>query len=451
MTETATKEAKEAKDSKDKQAAKPEDESRSKKLFERAKKVIPGGVNSPARACIAVESDPLFIERADGYHLFDVDHNEYIDYVLSWGPMILGHGHPRLMEALETAVQHGISFGAPCRHEVELAELICEFVPSVEMVRMTTSGTEACMSAVRLARAFTKRDTIIKFDGCYHGHADSFLVKAGSGLATQGISSSPGVPEALSKLTVSVPYNDLDALKQAFQDNKDEVAAVIVEPIVGNSGLLMPKEGFLEGLAEMCKKHGALLIFDEVMTGFRVARGGAQQMFNIKPDLTCFGKVIGGGLPVGAYGGRRDIMEMVAPLGPVYQAGTLSGNPLAMAAGAAQLRTLRNEKLYADMKESTDKLAEGLKDLFKQNSINATVSHTCGMITFFFSKNEVTDFAGAQKCDTQMFAKMWKALIKEGIYWPPSQFEAAFLSTMHTKKVIEKTLAAFEKAIKELQ
>ncbi len=442
--------------SKDKQAkqsngAGTPNHSRSAKLFERAKKVIPGGVNSPARACLSVESEPIFIERADGPYLYDVDHIEYVDYVLSWGPMLLGHRHPRLLEAAEQAIDNGTSYGAPCRAEVEIAELVCEMIPSVEMVRMVNSGTEACMSAVRVARAFTKRDTIIKFDGCYHGHADSFLVKAGSGLATLGIASSPGVPEAFTKETISLPYNDIDAVTKAFQEHKDKIAAVIVEPIVANSGLILPRDGFLEGLAEACKKHGALLIFDEVVTGFRVAKGGAQALFKIQPDLTCLGKALGGGFPIGAYGGRKDVMSLVAPLGSVYQAGTLSGNPVATAAGVAQLRVLKTEKPYGELKELTDKLAEGLRTMLKDVSCPATVASACGMLTVFFAAKEVTDFASAQKCDTQMFGKVWRGLLKEGIYWPPSQFEAAFLSTMHTKKLVDKTISAFEKAIKSAQ
>lgn len=446
MTDTATKDK-----AKDAPAAETEPSTNSQKLFERAKKLIPGGVNSPARACKSVNAEPIFIARADGPYLYDVDDAEYLDYVLSWGPMILGHCHPRVLEAVERAVINGTSFGAPCKAEVELAELINEFMPSMEMVRMVNSGTEACMSAIRVARAFTKREMVIKFDGCYHGHADSFLVKAGSGLATLGISSSPGVPEALSKLTISLPYNDLDAVTKAFAEHKDEIAAVIVEPIVGNSGLILPKDGFLEGLSELCQKHKSLLIFDEVMTGFRVAKGGAQKMYSVKPDLTCLGKVIGGGMPVGAYGGRKDIMEMVAPQGAVYQAGTLSGNPVAMAAGVAQLKALRNEKIYTDLQESTDKLAQGLKDLIKEHGVSATVSHTCGMITVFFTNKEVTNFDQAQKADTDTFAKVWKSLVEHGVYWPPSQFEAAFLSTMHTKRIIDQTIEAFEKAFKELK
>lgn len=409
---------------------------------------MPGGVNSPARSCKAVESDPVFIGRADGAYLYDVDGESYIDYVGSWGPMILGHKHPRVHEAIEDALQRGTSYGAPCVAEVQLAELVCQLVKSIEMVRMVNSGTEATMSAIRLARAFTKKSTIIKFDGCYHGHADSFLVKAGSGLATLGISSSPGVPEALSKLTVSLPYNDLGEVKKAFETNQD-IAAVIVEPIVGNAGLILPEKGYLEGLSELCTKNGALLIFDEVMTGFRVARGGAQELYGIKPDLTCLGKIIGGGLPVGAYGGRRDIMEMVAPLGSVYQAGTLSGNPLAMAAGYAQLKALESPLVYEVLDKKTKQLAEGLKQL-SSKKVPMQVASATGMLTVFFTKNPVTDFASAQASDTATFAKVWKMLLQKGVYWPPSQYEAAFISIVHSKQDIEQTVKAFEDSISKL-
>ncbi|HEY9717130.1 MAG TPA: glutamate-1-semialdehyde 2,1-aminomutase, partial [Trichormus sp.] len=417
---------------------------RSQRLFEKAQLVMPGGVNSPVRSCKPVGGEPVFIEKADGSYMYDVDGNRYIDYCGSWGPMILGHRHPRVLEAIEDTLQFGTSFGAPCKQEVELAELICHMVPSIEMVRMVNSGTEACMGAIRLARAFTKRSLVLKFDGCYHGHADSFLVKAGSGLATLGISSSPGVPEEIAKLTISVPFNDIDALTKAFEEHPDKIAAVMVEPIVGNSGLLLPEDKFLETMRELCTKHGALLIFDEVMTGFRVASGGAQQKYEIKPDLTCLGKIIGGGLPVGAYGGRKDIMEMVAPQGPVYQAGTLSGNPLAMAAGLAQLRTLQFPASYQMLEDKTNKLAEGLKGLASKGNVPFQVVHVTGMICVFLSKDKVTNLAQAQKCDTAAFSKLWKTLLDKGIYWPPSQFESAFVSLVHSRKDIEETIAAFE-------
>jgi glutamate-1-semialdehyde 2,1-aminomutase len=431
--------------------AEPVVESRSHRLFERAKAVIPGGVNSPVRACKSVNSEPIFMERADGSWLYDVDGNRYVDYCGSWGPMILGHRHPRVLEAIESALQLSVSFGAPSKLEVELAELICQIVPSIEMVRMVNSGTEACMSAVRLARAFTKRSMVIKFNGCYHGHADSFLVKAGSGLATLGISSSPGVPEELSKLTISIPYNDIDALSKAFKEHKGEIAAVIVEPVVGNSGLILPEDGYLSKMRELCTDHGALLIFDEVMTGFRVALGGAQELYRIKPDLTCLGKVIGGGLPVGAYGGRKDIMEMVAPQGPVYQAGTLSGNPLAMAAGLAQLKTLQTPGIFALLEEKTNKLGEGLKEIAAKAPCPMTVVSVTGMIGVFLTRNKVVDFETAQSCDTAAFAKLWRGLIDNGVYWPPSQYESAFTSVIHSKRDIDETLSAFEKSVAVLE
>jgi glutamate-1-semialdehyde 2,1-aminomutase len=422
--------------------------SKSHRLFERAKHVIPGGVNSPVRALRAVDTDPIFMDHADGAHLFDTDGNSYIDYIGSWGPMILGHRHPAVLEALENVIRTGISFGAPCQGEVQLAEMICQIVDSIEMVRMVNSGTEATMSAIRLARAYTKKSIVVKFDGCYHGHGDSFLIKAGSGLATLGISSSAGVPEEIAKLTISLPYNDLDSVKKCLNDNKD-IAAIIVEPIVGNAGLILPQPGFLEGLKEACTAAGALLIFDEVMTGFRVARGGAQDLYKIKADLTCLGKIIGGGLPVGAYGGRRDIMEMVAPLGDVYQAGTLSGNPLAMAAGLAQLKSLQWPQAYESLERKTKQLADGLSEL-STKKLPMQVVHTTGMLGVFFTKQEVTDFATAQSSDTAMFSKVWRSLSDKGIYWPPSQFESAFISLVHSKQDIEDTIKAFEETLAKL-
>lgn len=429
---------------------------RSDKLFERAKARIPGGVNSPVRSCKSVGSSPLFIASADGAYMIDEDDNRYIDYVGSWGPMILGHRHPCVLSAVEDALVHGTSYGAPSRLEVEMAELICELVPSVEMVRMVNSGTEACMSAVRLARAFTKRELVIKFDGCYHGHADSFLVKAGSGLATLGLSdatSSPGVPTQFTGLTLSLPFNDVDALRQAFAQKTAEIACVIVEPIVGNSGLLIPSPEFLKSLTGLCKDSGALLIFDEVMTGFRVALGGAQERFGVKPDLTTFGKVIGGGLPVGAYGGRRDVMSMVAPEGAVYQAGTLSGNPLAMAGGLAQLRYLQAGKvrLYEKLAQTTEELAEGLKGVLSESDVSGQVLQVPGMLSLFFTESSepVQSFDDALKCDTKFFGHVWRNLTERGVYWPPSQFEAAFLSIMHGKNEIKETIAAFKAAIGE--
>jgi glutamate-1-semialdehyde 2,1-aminomutase len=421
---------------------------KSQRLFERAKHVIPGGVNSPVRALKAVETDPIFMDHADGSHLFDTEGNRYIDYIGSWGPMILGHRHPAVLEALETAIRTGISFGAPCQGEVLLAELICKLVSSIEMVRMVNSGTEATMSAIRLARAYTKKSILVKFDGCYHGHGDSFLIKAGSGLATLGISSSAGVPEELAKLTISLPFNDIEAVKKCLAENKD-IAAIIIEPIMGNAGLILPQDGYLEGVREACTASGVLLIFDEVMTGFRVARGGAQELYKIKPDLTCLGKIIGGGLPVGAYGGRRDIMEMVAPLGSVYQAGTLSGNPLAMAAGLAQLKSLQWPQAYDSLEKKTKELADGLRAL-STKKMPMHVVHTTGMLSVFFTKQAVTDFVTAQSSDTALFAKVWRSLAAKGVYWPPSQFESAFVSLVHSKQDIEETVKAFEETLEKL-
>jgi glutamate-1-semialdehyde 2,1-aminomutase len=422
---------------------------RSHQVFQRAKAVMPGGVNSPVRSCQAVGSDPVVIDRADGASLFDIDGNRYIDYIGSWGPMILGHRHPRVLEAIEEGLRTGTSFGALCKLEVELAELISHLVPSIEMLRMVNSGTEATMSAIRLARAFTNRSMIVKFDGCYHGHADSFLVKAGSGLATLGISSSPGVPEQITNLTLSLPFNDTSALSDAFKTHGKNIACVIVEPVVGNSGLILPKEGYLKAMRESCTTHGALLIFDEVMTGFRVALGGAQARYGIKPDLTCLGKIIGGGLPVGAYGGRQEIMEMVAPQGPVYQAGTLSGNPLAMAAGLAQLKLLQTENAYEALEHTTDRLAKGLTQIIEDTGTKAHVASITGMLSVFFAQKAVDDFASAQSCDTAIFGKVWRGLLERGIYWPPSQFETAFVSKVHSKKDIDETLQAFAASLKQ--
>jgi glutamate-1-semialdehyde 2,1-aminomutase len=346
---------------------------------------------------------------------------------------------------------HGTSYGAPTQLEVEFAELVTTLVPSIEMMRMVSSGTEATMSAIRLARAYTKRPMVIKFDGCYHGHADSFLVKAGSGLATLGISSSPGVPEELTKLTLSLPYNDLAIVEKAFKEHKDQIAAIIVEPIAANAGLIIPEDGYLQGLRELCTKHGALLIFDEVITGFRVALGGAQEKYNVKADLTCLGKIVGGGLPVGVYGGRRDIMERIAPVGDVYQAGTLSGNPLAVSAGLAHLRALQELKPYALIEQSTKRLADGISEIVKKTKAPCTVVHTTGLLCVFFTKNAVKDFASAQKSDTEKFAAFWKSLLHSGIYWPPAQYEAAFVSAVHTPTDLDRTLAAVEKALSSIE
>ena len=424
--------------------------SSSQQLFDRARQHIPGGVNSPVRAFKAVGGTPVFIDRSEGAYVFDCEGKRYIDYVLSWGPMIMGHNHPRVREAVIRQSEKGLSFGAPTELEIELADRICDIMPGMDMVRMVNSGTEATMSALRLARAYTGKKRLIKFDGCYHGHGDSFLVKAGSGLATLGISSSPGVPEEFSSLTVSIPYNDVDALNEAFEKH-DDIAAVIFEPVVGNAGVILPEQKFLKALRELTEANKALLICDEVMTGFRVALGGAQQMYDIKPDLTCLGKIIGAGLPVGAYGGKKEIMERVAPSGDVYQAGTLSGNPLAMAAGLAQLQALREKPPYEKLTKITDKLAEKISEAASSaRGPKVTINHVCGMISVFLTDEKVVDFDSAAKSDTTLFGKLWRALLEEGVYWPPSQFEAAFPSTMHSDKEIDATAKAFEAAFKSL-
>ncbi len=420
----------------------------SRKFFEEAVKVIPGGVNSPVRACKSVGADPVFFASGAGPFLIDVDGQEYIDYVASWGPLILGHAHPEVVSAVQAAAESGTSFGAPTWMEVELARLICEFVPSVEMVRLVNSGTEATMSAVRLARGYTERKKIVKFDGCYHGHADSFLVKAGSGVATLGIPGSPGVPEEIVSNTISLPYNDLEAVREAFEKMGEEIAAVIVEPIAGNMGVIPPKEGFLEGLREITLKHGALLIFDEVITGFRVGLSGAQGLYGVTPDLTCLGKIIGGGLPVGAYGGKAEIMKHIAPDGPVYQAGTLSGNPIAVAAGLATLRILSRPGIYDRLEELSKRLAEGLAKAAKEAGAKVTFNRVGSMMTCFFREGEVTDFASAAASDTERYGKFWREMLARGVYLAPSQFEAAFVSLAHTEEEIDYTIEAAREAFK---
>ncbi len=420
----------------------------SRKFFEEAVKVIPGGVNSPVRACKSVGADPIFFASGVGPFLIDVDGQEYIDYVASWGPLILGHAHPEVVSAVQAAAENGTSFGAPTWMEVELARLICEFIPSVEMVRLVNSGTEATMSAVRLARGYTGRKKIIKFDGCYHGHADSFLVKAGSGVATLGIPGSPGVPEEIVSNTISLPYNDLEAVRQAFEKMGKEIAAVIVEPIAGNMGVIPPKEGFLEGLREITLKYEALLIFDEVITGFRVGLSGAQGLYGVTPDLTCLGKIIGGGLPVGAYGGKAEIMKHIAPDGPVYQAGTLSGNPIAVAAGLATLRILSRPGIYDRLEELSKRLAEGLANAAKEAGAKVTFNRVGSMMTCFFREGEVIDFSSAAASDTERYGKFWREMLARGVYLAPSQFEAAFVSLAHTKEEIDYTIEAAREAFK---
>jgi glutamate-1-semialdehyde 2,1-aminomutase len=423
--------------------------SNSHALFSRASALIPGGVNSPVRAFRAVGGEPFFVESGAGARIRDVDGNEYLDYVLSWGPLILGHAPPAVVAAVTEAAARGTSYGAPTPAEVELAELVRDFVPSMEMLRFVNSGTEATMSAVRLARGFTGRDLIVKFEGCYHGHGDSFLVRAGSGVATLGLPNSPGVPAELSKLTLTAPYNDLDAVAQIFHRYPDRIAAVIVEPVVGNAGFIPPDEGFLPGLRAVTGEHGALLIFDEVMTGFRVAPGGAQQRFGVRPDLTTLGKVIGGGLPVGAYGGRREIMERVAPLGPIYQAGTLSGNPLAMAAGLAQLRILRDEDPYAELERRTARLVDGLLGAARSAGVPATGGNAGSMWGIFFAEGPVRCFSDAQRSDLELFRRYYHGCLRRGIFFAPSALEAGFLSTAHQDADIDETVARAAEALRD--
>ncbi|MDR9795915.1 glutamate-1-semialdehyde 2,1-aminomutase [Aeribacillus pallidus] len=423
---------------------------RSKKAFEKAKTLMPGGVNSPVRAFKSVQMNPIFIERGKGSKVYDIDGNEYIDYVLSWGPLILGHANDRVVEALKKIAEQGTSFGAPTLIENKLAELVVERVPSVEIVRMVNSGTEATMSALRLARGYTGRNKILKFEGCYHGHGDSLLIKAGSGVATLGLPDSPGVPEGIAQHTITVPYNDLESVRFAFDKFGEDIAAVIVEPVAGNMGVVPPKEGFLEGLREITKQYESLLIFDEVMTGFRVDYHCAQGYFGVTPDLTCLGKVIGGGLPVGAYGGRADIMEKIAPVGPIYQAGTLSGNPLAMTAGYETLIQLTPDT-YKEFKRKADKLEEGLRKAAQKYEIPHTINRAGSMIGFFFTNEDVVNYEKAKTSNLDFFAKYYRVMADEGIYLPPSQFEGMFLSTEHSDEDIEKTIEACEKAFSVLR
>jgi glutamate-1-semialdehyde 2,1-aminomutase len=423
---------------------------RSQKLFAEALNYIPGGVNSPVRAFRAVGGQPFFVNKAKGARVWDVDGNEYIDYVCTWGPAILGHAHLKIISAVKTAAEHGTSFGIPNPGEVTMAKLICSLVPSVQKVRMTNSGTEACMSAIRLARGFTKRDKIIKFDGCYHGHADSLLVKAGSGALTFGNPDSAGVPAAFTQHTIVVPYNDVDAVKAAFAANKNQIAGIIVEPVPGNAGLYLPKPGYLEFLREITKSDGALLIFDEVMTGFRLAKGGAQERFKITPDLSCFGKVIGGGLPVGAFGGRAEIMDCLAPLGPVYQAGTLSGNPIAMAAGIAALQELESGGAYCELEELGEQLEAGMRDAAKSAGLPVQFNSCGSMFCGYFTSEPVYNLADAMKSDRERFKKYFHGMLNEGIYLAPSQFEAGFISTAHSREDIDKTIRSAAKVMKTL-
>ncbi len=410
--------------------------------FERSRQRIPGGVNSPVRAFRAVGGDPVFIASARGSRITDVDGNEYIDYVGAWGPMILGHAHPEVVEAVTKAALHGTSFGAPTKQEALLAEKICRFFPSIEKLRLVNSGTEATMSAIRLARACSGRPMIVKFDGCYHGHADCLLVQAGSGVATLGLPDSPGVPESVARETLTLPFNDLPALEQAFRRYPDQIGAVILEPVTGNMGVVLPEVGFLSDLLDLCQKSGAITIFDEVMTGFRVAAGGAQERFAVSAPLTCLGKIVGGGLPIGAYGGSVDIMEQIAPQGPVYQAGTLSGNPLAVAAGLKTLEILEREQPHERLEQMTSRLCEGLRRGARKAGVPLQV-HQCGaMFTAFFSQQTIRDFRTAKTTDTRRFSRFFQAMLDRGIYLAPSQFEAGFVSLAHSEEDIDRTTAA---------
>ncbi|NPV10445.1 MAG: glutamate-1-semialdehyde 2,1-aminomutase [Ignavibacteria bacterium] len=424
---------------------------RSKLLFERAKKILPGGVNSPVRAFKSVGGTPVFIERGEGSKIYDVDGNEYIDYIGSWGPHLFGHNPPFIKEAIKDALEKGTSFGIPTELEIKIAELVRELVPSIEMIRFVNSGSEATMSAVRVARGYTKRAKIIKFEGCYHGHADFFLIKAGSGALTFGVPTSPGVTEGNAKDTLVADFNKIESVKNLISKNKNEIAAIIIEPIVGNMGVVPAEKTFLEELRQICDEEKIVLIFDEVMTGFRVAKGGAQELYNINPDLTTFGKIIGGGLPVGAYGGKEEIMSLVAPSGPVYQAGTLSGNPLAMSAGFAALNYIKNHpEVYDDLEIKSKKLEEGMKKNLQEIGKNFTINRAGSMMTLFFTEREVKYYDDAVSSDTKLFAEYFHQMLRRGVYLPPAQFEAFFVSTAHTEDDINKTLDAQREAFKDL-
>ncbi len=425
---------------------------KSEQLFTQAQKIIPGGVNSPVRAFNGVGGNPCFIKRAEGAYIYDADDKAYIDYVGSWGPMILGHNHPAILQAVINTAQNGLSFGAPTELEITMAEKVRELVPSMESLRMVSSGTEATMSAIRLARGYTGRDKILKFEGCYHGHADSLLVKAGSGALTMGVPNSPGIPADFAKHTLTVSYNNLDEVKEIFAKYAEEIACIIVEPVAGNMNCIPPVASFLEGLREVCDQYGSVLIFDEVMTGFRVALGGAQAHYNIKPDLTTLGKVIGGGMPVGAFGGKQEIMDYIAPVGPVYQAGTLSGNPIAMAAGLASLNELSQGDKHEQLSAATEKLAMGFKAAAERNGISLSINYVGAMFGFFFTDEEqpISSYQQATECDGEKFKQFFHLMLDEGVYLAPSAFEASFLSTAHTDEIIEKTLAAADKCFAQL-
>lgn len=424
----------------------------SKDLFERAQLYIPGGVNSPVRAFSSVGGTPVFFREAKGSIMTDVEGKEYIDYIGSWGPMILGHSYPPVLEALKNAADKSTSFGAPTELETNIAELICGMVPGVEKVRMVNSGTEACMSAIRVARAFTNRDKFIKFEGCYHGHSDAFLIKAGSGAITLGVPNSPGVTSGTAKDTLLARYNDLAHVEEVLEANKEEVAAIIIEPVAGNMGCIPPVEGFLEGLRKLSYKHNAVLIFDEVMTGFRLSSGGAHKLYNIQPDLVCLGKIIGGGLPVGAFGGKKEIMDMVAPLGPVYQAGTLSGNPLAMSCGYTLLKELKDQPvIFEELENKTAYLEQGMRTIFEKHNLSVCINRVGSMLSFHFNISEVANFDDACAADAEYFKKVFHGMLKRGVYLAPSAFESLFISRTHTKELLDRTLTALDQTIIEIE
>jgi glutamate-1-semialdehyde 2,1-aminomutase len=422
----------------------------SQQLFARAKQLLPGGVNSPVRAFKSVGGEPFFAQRAEGAYVFDVDGNAYIDYIGSWGPMIAGHAHPQVIDAVQRTMRNGLSFGIPNPLEVTMAETITRLVPSCEMVRMVNSGTEATLSAIRLARGATGRSRIVKFEGCYHGHGDSFLVKAGSGMLTLGIPDSPGVPKSLADLTLTLPFNDFDAATKLFEQVGDDIAGLIVEPIVGNANCILPKQNYLQHLRDLCTKYGTVLIFDEVMTGFRVALGGAQARYRVTPDLTTFGKIIGGGMPVGAYGGKRELMQQIAPSGPIYQAGTLSGNPVAMAAGLATLELIQAPNFYETLEQRTHQLCDGFESAARDAGVALTTNRSCAMFGLFFTDKKVESYADATACNTAQFRQFFHAMLKRGVYLAPSAYEAGFLSSAHGDDEIHKTLEAARAAMKEL-
>lgn len=423
---------------------------KNQELFQRAKNLMPGGVSSPVRAFKAVGSDPIIVSRAQGSRLWDVEGKEYIDYLMSWGPLIMGHAHPRVVSAIKEQAEKGLSYGLTNQHEIELAQLVTSSIPSVEMVRFVSSGTEATMSAIRLARGYTGRKYVVKFEGCYHGHGDSLLVSAGSGVATLGIPGTPGVPEEIARLTLVIPYNNLEALEEVFSKYGEDIACVIVEPVAGNMGVVLPKPGFLEAIRDITRRYGSLVIYDEVITNFRLSKGGAQEFFGGDPDITCMGKILGGGMPLGAYGGRREIMEKVAPQGPIYQAGTLSGNPLSMVAGIATLKELFQLNPYESLENLTKRLTSGISEILKFKGIAHRINQIASMFTLFFTDREVYDYKSAKTSDTELFGRFFRALLKEGVLIPPSQFEAWFLSTAHREEDIDSTLERIDRAVRSL-